>query len=115
VKAVILSWLKKNAVAILLKVSGELVAFILNLVSRARKQKETDFSKKVRVVKLRNELSHLYVKKEALDKKKDAKVESIKDVEDKIQEVEREEKKAKLELEGLDNEEVARRLSSLGF
>lgn len=114
-KTVILSWLKKNAIAILLKVSGELVAFILNLISRAKKQKETDFSKKVRVVKLRNELSHLYVKKEALDKKKDAKAESIKEVEEKIREVEKNETKAKLELEGLDNEEVARRLSSLGF
>jgi len=115
--ALALSWLKKNTVTVLLVILTILV-LILILVGfwlRIKSFKVTDLLKKLQIANARNESASLYAKKKVLEAKSETKKEEIEAIDKLIRKEEEKVIKASMEIEGLSNAEVAKRLTDLGF
>lgn len=111
------SWLKKNAVTILLIVAAVLVlvVVILGFWIKVKNFKVLDLFRKLQIANAKNEVAHLQTKKKVLETKEEIKEEEIAAIEAEIKEEEKKVATKRAEIEGLTNAEVAKRLTDLGF
>ena len=113
----IISWAKTNLVKILLVILLILVfaLLILGWWLKIRGFKVVDLISRLQMANANNEISHLNTKKAVLKTKKDVKEEVVVEIEKELLLEQEKVEKAKLQIEGLDNEEIANRLTALGF
>ena len=111
------AWLKKNLVTILLVVLAvlALVVVVFGGIIGFGRLKTGRLLSLVQSLQAKNELSYLEVKRAKVVTKKELKKDEVKNLEDEIKEVKKKAEKAKLEVKGLSNDEVANRLTELGF
>lgn len=113
----VFAWLKKNLVTILLVVAAVflvVIALLFGVIGLGR-LKTGKLLSLVQGLQAKNELSYLEVKKAKVQTKKEVEKEEVEQIEKDIKESQKKAEKAKLEVKGLSNDEVASRLSELGF
>jgi len=113
----VVSWFKKNLVKILLVI---LMVLVLILVAagwwlKIRGFKVADLLSRLQMADAKNEVNHLETRKALLKQKGNYLEEDMAEIERKIKSNKKKTEKAKLKIQGLGNEEIARRLSDLGF
>lgn len=111
------AWLRKHAVVVGLILAAILVAAfgILLFWLKVRGHSIETLSSLLQVAAAKNEVSSLETKKAVLQAKAETKTEDIQQIDAQIKAEQRKAEKAKLEIKGLSNEDVAARLSELGF
>jgi len=77
--------------------------------------KVSDLLLRLQMANSKNEVNHLQTKKAVLTERGNFKKEELEEIEQEIKDNNKKAEQAKLQLEGLGNEEIARRLSDLGF
>ena len=113
----IIPWIKKNSVKILLVLCLILV-MLLVLVGfwfKIRGFKIANLIGDLQIANTKNEMSYLEKKKAVLQEKGEVKKDEIAAIEVQIKDEQRKAEKAKLEIQGLKNDEIADRLTKLGF
>jgi len=114
---VFISWIKKNTktIVFVLAMIGVLILTILAFWLKIRGFKVTDLLSKLQIAEAKNEIGHLEVKKAILKKDETNKVDEIKELDAKIKEESKKMETIKLQVKGLNNEQIASELSSLGY
>jgi len=115
--SLIVSWIKTNAVKILLVV---LLVLTLVLVACAwwlkiKGFKVSDLLLRLQVANAKNEMNHLQTKKAVLETKKNFTKEQMQEIENEIKEEHKKIERGKMKIEGMSDDEVARRFTELGF
>lgn len=113
----IISWIKTNAIKILLVV---LLIIVLVLVALAfwlkiRGFKITDLLLRLQVANAENELNHLKTKKAVIETKEEVKKEEVKEIEEEIKEEKKKAIVGRLKIKGMTDDEIADRFTELGF
>lgn len=111
------AWLKKNAVVVGLVLAAVVLALfgILLFWLKIRGHSIETLASLLQIASAKNEVSHLETKKAVLAAKSETKTEEIQQIDAQIKAERKKAEKAKLEIKGLSNEDVAARLSELGF
>ena len=114
---VALSWLKKNAITVLLVVALILVLLlvILGFWFKVRGFKIADLFYKLQVLEAKNEIGHLEVKKAVLKEREDVAEEKVEELAAQIKEEEKKIEVARRNAKGMSSEDIAAELTDLGF
>lgn len=111
------SWVRKNTTTILLVVCGvaAIAIVILFFWLKIRGFKVSNLTGLLEIAGAKNEIAHLETKRAVLEAYEGDKHSQLEDVEIQLHNEKRKLEKAKLEVRGCTNDEVASRLTELGF
>lgn len=113
----LISWIKTNAVKILL-IALLILALVLVALAfwlKIRGFKMTDLLLRLQVANAENELNHLETKKAVIETKEEIKEEEIKEIEEEIKEEKKKATAGRLKIKGMTDDEIADRFTELGF
>ena len=113
----LVSWLKTNAVKILL-ISLLVLALLLIACAwwlKVRGFKVSDLLLRLQVANAHNELGHLQTKKAVIETKKNVTKEEIKQIEEEIKEEQKKVEAGTMKIKGMTDDEVINRFNELGL
>lgn len=112
-----IKWLQKNAITVLLVITAILLVILaaLGFWLRIRGFKISDLLNDLQVASAKNQIGYLREKRAVLATKAEVKEEEIEAIEAEIKSEEKKVVLGRLEKQGMSSDEIANRLSKLGF